>query len=90
MHIACKLSCFTVANILCRIAPKKISAAGFTTDGQHVMMADKFGDVYIAALLHQGNAPASLEGQLTATSICTHFCGAQNVCLQETTVLHFD
>lgn len=41
-----------------RVAPKKISAANFTSDSKHVIMADKFGDVYIAVIPEQGSAGA--------------------------------
>ena len=33
----------------CRKCPKKVSAATFTSDGEHAIFADKFGDVYVAA-----------------------------------------
>jgi hypothetical protein len=33
--------------LLCRVAPKKVSAAAFSSDGAHAFFADKFGDVLV-------------------------------------------
>ena len=46
-----------------RIAPKKISAATFTSDGKHIIMADKFGDVYVAVIPDPNPAGPGSAGQ---------------------------
>ena len=36
--------------MVCSVATKRISAADFTADSEHVVLADKFGDVLIASV----------------------------------------
>ncbi len=55
---------------IARVAPKKISAATFTADSKHVIMADKFGDVYVTIIPEQ--AEASSTGHLISATLITN------------------
>ena len=44
---------------VCRQVPKKITAVAFSMDCRHILIADKFGDVLVASLPHQGTHTAA-------------------------------
>ncbi len=54
---------------ICRVAPKKVSAACFTADCKHITLADKFGEVYAAALPQDTLPAAEIQGKLQSVRL---------------------
>ena len=55
---------------MCSKVPKKVTTCAFTADGRHMMAADKFGDVLVAATDRPAGGAARLQGADAAAAAC--------------------